>query len=163
MIDAVVFDLDGTLFHVPIDYERLFEEFKKILQVENVRPLIYTISKTSEKNKKLVFVAWEKAERLAFEKISINKSGIAIYRMYKDKPKALVTLQGQVLVNAILRKYDLSFAAVITREDDLFRENQLTKAAERLNVEIQNLLFVGNTEGDAAASKKLNCQFQKVG
>ncbi len=163
MIDAVVFDLDGTLFQVPIDYERLFEEFKKIMQVENVHPLVYTISKTSEESKKLVFSAWEKAEHLVFAKISMNESGMAIYRMYKDKPKALVTLQGQVLVNAILRKYDLSFAAVITREDDLFRENQLVKAAERLNVEIQNLLFVGNTEGDAVASKKMGCQFQKVG
>ena len=29
MIEAVIFDLDGTLVDIPINYERLFEEFKK--------------------------------------------------------------------------------------------------------------------------------------
>ena len=162
MIDAVAFDLDGTLVRLPIDYGTLFEEFKRIMRIKNVRPLVDTVSKADGKTRELVFCAWETAELSVFKEVSINESGMKIYRMHADKRKALVTLQGKAVVDAILRKFGLSFAAVVTREDALFRVDQLAKAAEQLKVKMPNLLFVGNSEGDAVAAKKLCCQFLMV-
>ena len=162
MIEAVVFDLDGTLVRLPIDYDRLFAEIKKITRINDVRPLVDTVSKVDGKTRELVFAAWEKAELAVEKEISANEEGMKIYKAHADKRKALVTLQGKAIVEAILRQFDLSFDVVVTRENALFRVDQLAKAAGKLNVNIRSVLFVGNTEGDAAAAEKLGCQFLRI-
>ncbi|HEX9262575.1 MAG TPA: HAD hydrolase-like protein [Candidatus Bathyarchaeia archaeon] len=162
MIEAVAFDLDGTLVRLPIDYEMLFEEFKKIMRLTEVRPLVDTISKVDEKTRKLVFTAWDKAEFGVFKEISINEKGMKIYRNLADETKALVTLQGKAIVDAILKRFGLVFDTVITREDAFLRINQLKKVLVRLEVNANSLLFVGNTDGDAAAAKKIGCQFHRI-
>lgn len=162
MIEAVAFDLDGTLVRLPIDYEMLFEEFKKIMRITEVRPLVDTISKVDEKTRKLVFTAWDKAELGVLKETSINEPGMKIYRNFADEPKALVTLQGKAIVGAILKRFGLIFNTVITREDELLRINQLKKVLVRLKVNANNLIFVGNTDGDAAAAKKIGCQFHRI-
>ena len=50
----------------------------------------------------------------------------------------------------------------MTREDSLFRVEQLTKAINLLEAEPKNVLFVGNTDGDATAAMSLGCQFMRV-
>jgi phosphoglycolate phosphatase-like HAD superfamily hydrolase len=85
-----------------------------------------------------------------------------LYREFAGKPKALVTLQGKAVVTLILKKFGLSFDVVVTREDSLFRAEQLLMAAEKLKVPVGDLLFVGNADTDAAAAQKVGCQFQRV-
>ncbi len=162
MIDAVIFDLDGTLVHVPIDYEPLFEEFKRIMRVKEVRPLVDVVSKAKGKTKQLVFEAWDKAEQAVLGRTAPNDSGMEMYKKYLAKRKALVTLQGKTVVEAILRRFHLAFDVVVTREDSLFRVDQLAKAISLLNVTAEMVLFVGNTESDAYAAKKVGSQFRRV-
>jgi len=162
VIEAVIFDLDGTLVRLPIDYDRLFAEIKKITRINDVRPIVDTVSKVDGKTRELVFAAWEKAELAVEKEISANEEGMKIYKAHADKRKALVTFQGKAIVEAILRQFDLSFDVVVTRENALFRVDQLAKAAGKLNVNIRSVLFVGNTEGDAAAAEKLGCQFLRI-
>jgi len=162
VIEAVVFDLDGTLVRLPIDYDRLFEEIKKITRINDVRPLVDTVSKVDGKTRELVFAAWEKAEVAVEKEILANEEGMKIYRAHADKRKGLVTLQGKAVVDAILKQFGFSFDVVVTREDALFRVDQIAKAAEHLEVNIKDVLFVGNTEGDATAATKLGCQFLKI-
>ena len=159
MIKAVVFDLDGTLANVPIEYEKLFEEFRKIMNMDNVRPLADTVSKVNKTTRKQVFKAWDAAELAASQKITFNKEGIEVYRKFVDKPKALVTMQGKRLVKIVLEKAGLTFEFVTTREDTLSRVEQLEKAAERFDVQHKDMLFVGNTNNDSIAAEKLGCQF----
>ena len=45
MIEAVIFDLDGTLIDLPIDYSKLFEEFSKIMKTTIAHPITRAISK----------------------------------------------------------------------------------------------------------------------
>jgi phosphoglycolate phosphatase-like HAD superfamily hydrolase len=51
---------------------------------------------------------------------------------------------------------------VITREDSLSRVEQLKIAAEKLAVQTQNILFIGNTNEDMLAAKTVGCQFMRV-
>jgi HAD superfamily hydrolase (TIGR01549 family) len=162
VIEAVVFDLDGTLVRLPIDYEALFEEFKRIMHVSEVRPLVDVVSRADGKTRELVFKAWDKAEQAVFGRITVDKEGMETYRKLISKPKALVTLQGKAIVEAILKQFSLAFDFVVTREDSLFRVDQLTKAISLLKAEPRTVLFVGNTEGDVAAAEKAGCQFQRV-
>ncbi len=162
MIEAVIFDLDGTLIQLPIDYEKLFQEFKKIIEINNLHPLVETVSKLDDKKRKEVFKIWDEAELSALAKMTINDEGIKIYKMFQQKPKALITLQGKALVKAALERLELSFNVIFTREDSLNRVEQLKNAAQKLETRIQDVLFVGNTENDFLAAKKVNCQFLRV-
>jgi HAD superfamily hydrolase (TIGR01549 family) len=162
VIELVVFDLDGTLVRLPIDYEALFEEFRRIMRVDEVRPLVDAVSRVDGKTKKLVFTAWDRAELAVTGRITVNEEGMKTYRKFDEKRKALITLQGKTVVEAILKQFGLTFDFVVTREDALFRLDQLTKAIAQLKAEPQNVLFVGNTDADAAAAEKAGCQFLRV-
>lgn len=162
MIKAVVFDLDGTLIHLPIDYERLFREFSRIMKKTDVHPLAEAIAKLDEKAKKEIFEVWEASELVALTDMTVNDKGTALYKKFLKKPKALVTLQGRTLVKSVLKRLNLSFNFVVTRENCLNRVGQLKIAAEKLEAQFQNILFVGNTDDDFLAAKKVRCQFLRV-
>lgn len=162
MIDAVVFDLDGTLVDLPINYEALKEKLKAIMHLENVRPLVETVSKADAATRRKIFLSWDKAELAVSTKITVNAMGMKLYREHVGKRKALVTLQGKKVVQVIVERFGLAFDVVLTREDSLFRAEQLRTAVEKLGVQMGNVLFVGNAEGDAAAAEKVGCQFQRV-
>ena len=162
MIKAIVFDLDGTLIRLPVDYEQLFREFNKITKTNTFHPVIKAISKLDEHTRKKVFKVWDNAELLASKKMTVNKEGMRIYKRYSQKPKALVTLQGRALVETILKELDLTFTFTITRDDSLDRVEQLKIAVNKLKTEFQNVLFVGNSENDFSAAKEVGCQFSRV-
>ncbi len=162
LIEAVIFDLDGTLIQLPVDYEKLFREFKDIMKTSEVRPLVDTVPRLNEETMKKVFKAWDNHEILALKKMTVKDEGIKIYEMHQQKPKALVTMQGKALVEAALRHLGLTFNVIVTREDSLSRIEQLKSAVEELGMRFQSVLFVGNTEDDFIAAKKLNCRFLRV-
>jgi HAD superfamily hydrolase (TIGR01549 family) len=162
LIEAVIFDLDGTLIHLPIDYEELFREFKKIMQVDNIQPLVDAVSRLDKKTRGQVFRVWDNAELAAAAKMTVNEEGMKIYKKFSQKPKALVTMQGRTIVKNILAQLRLSFNVIVTREDSLNRTEQLKNAAEKLKTQFQSILFVGNTENDSLAAEKIGCQFLRI-
>lgn len=162
MIKAVIFDLDGTLIHLPIDYGRLFKEFSKIMKTEEVRPLTEKISRLNKKTRKRVFEIWDKFELEALRNFTVKKEGIILYQKFSKIPKALVTMQGKNVVENINKRLGLSFNFTITREDSLERTKQLQNAAQMLEAQPQNILFVGDTDDDYLAAKKIGCQFLRA-
>ena len=162
MIEAVIFDLDGTLIHLPIDYERLIREFEKIAHAESFHPLLEAVSKLDEATRGQVFKIWDLAEHAAAPKMTVNQEGMKLYDFFAKKPKALVTMQGKALVAAMLEKLGLTFDVVLTREDSLNMAEQLKIAAQKLSARLENVLFVGNSENDAIAAKQVMCQFQRM-
>ena len=162
MIEAVIFDLDGTLIHLPVDYEKLFQEFKKIMHADNIQPITEVISKLDKNTQQQVFREWDKTELAAAANITINKQGMKTYRCFSVKPKALVTMQGKPLVENIVAQLKLSFNITVTREDSLSRKEQLEDAAEKLKTRFDNILFVGNTENDLQAAQAVGCQFLRI-
>jgi len=158
----VIFDLDGTLIHLPIDYDKLFREFSKIMKTDNVRPLTKTMCKLDGKTRKLVFKTWDRAEAEALTGMITNDDGISLYKKYSEKPNALVTMQGKALVKTVLKRLGLSFNFVMTRENSLDRAEQLKTAAEKLKTPLSNILFIGNTDEDRLTAKTVSCQFLRV-
>ena len=163
MIEAVIFDLDGTLVNLPIDYEKLFQQFRKIMKTNDINPVTETISHLDEKTRKQAFEVWQVAELAALKEMTVNDEGISLYRKFAKKPRALVTMQGKLLVERALKSIGLSFNYEVTREDSLDRVQQIKIATERLKTGFQTVLFIGNTEGDLRAAQEVKCQFLKVG
>jgi phosphoglycolate phosphatase-like HAD superfamily hydrolase len=161
---AYVFDLDGTLLCLPINWEQLFAEFKTIMHADTVRPLVDTLSKLDDKNRREVFDKWDRAELAIFESVTLCEQGMRLYREAeeKGKPKALVTLQGRRIVKVLIQRFHLKFDVTVTREDSLFRIDQLQMVLEDLELPARDALFVGNSENDAMAAQKIGCMFQKV-
>ena len=162
MIEAVIFDLDGTLINLPINYDKLFEQIENITKTDYVGPLTVAVSKLDEKTRKKVFKAWDQAELKALAEMTINDEGLAIYKKFTGKPKALVTMQGKALAKAVLMRLKLSFNVVVTRENSLDRIEQLEYATQKLRTRAKKTLFVGNTPGDSSAAANVGCQFRKV-
>ena len=71
-------------------------------------------------------------------------------------------MQGKILVQNILKRFNLFFDYIITREDSLDRSEQLIIAVKKLGTQFQNVLFIGNTEEDNFHAKKIGCKFLKV-
>ncbi|MCW4018643.1 MAG: HAD-IA family hydrolase [Candidatus Bathyarchaeota archaeon] len=162
MISAVVFDLDGTLVRLPIDWEALFDEFKQIIQVDVIRPLVDTVSQLDGQTRLKVFEVWDKAELAVTKRVTVCEEGMNRYSENEGKPRALVTLQGKRVVDAILDQFGLTFDVVVTREDSVSRAEQLLKVIGELKVPVGEVLFVGNADTDAAAAEKVGCQFLRV-
>jgi len=163
LIEAVIFDLDGTLITLPLDYEEeLLPQFSKVTGIENMHPLTEKVSKLDPKKKEKIFKIWNEAEIKALERMTVNNKGKTLYDNNLDNPKALVTLQGKTVVQRILNDLNLHFDFIVTREDSLHRTEQLQIALQKLRKPAQDVLFIGNTTGDSAAAKAVGCQFLRV-
>ena len=162
MIEAVIFDLDGTLIHLPLDYDKLFLEIRRILGTDNVRPLLKVLAMANASERKRIFKVWDDIELETLPHVTSVDEGMKLYREYARKPIALVTMQGAAFVQVVLRKLELSFNAIATREDGLDRVKQLELVRRKLELQFGSILFVGNKDYDQAAADEVKCQFRKV-
>jgi hypothetical protein len=119
-VAAAIFDLDGTLVCLPVNYELLFDEFKRIMHVNVARPLVDTLARIDGKTREEVFAAWDKAELSVARNSTICNEGGKLYNRRNDKPHAVVTLQGNK--NAVMSsvKFGFKFDVIITREASIF-------------------------------------------
>jgi HAD superfamily hydrolase (TIGR01549 family) len=162
LTETVIFDLDGTLVKIPIDYPKFAYELQKILGKKNIHPLLKTISNSTDKEQQAIFNVWDELELSAVPRVTLIAEGRRIYDKFCGKQKALVTMQGKKLVSAVLEHFQLDFDVVVTREDSLNRTEQLRMVGEKLKLKMENVFFVGNKEYDYKAAKQIGCQFMKV-
>ena len=163
MFKAVIFDLDGTLFDLPIDYSVLYKRVSEILNVGEIGSLLNTVAQIEDKQVlRKILDTWTRCELDIIDKITVHLEGMQFYNQHVKLPKALVTMQGKETVHSICKKFDLQFNAMLTREDSLNRANQLKMAATKLGFTLSDILFIGNIDNDENAAKEVKCQFIRV-
>ena len=162
VIKAAIFDLDGTLVNLPINYEALYEEFEKIIGTKNIEPVTKTVAGLNETLRRRVFDVWTAAELAILPKLIIVKGGMRLYQQYHDMPRALVTMQGKKTVEKILNTLNLSFQVIITREDSLDRTTQIKLAIEELRLKPESVIVIGDRETDKPAAETVGCKFEMV-
>jgi len=158
-------DLDGTLIKLDIDWEQLRATVRNLLKTDHpLRPLATSIPIAAKGNNELINKAFDyikQVELQAAKNVVRDSTLIDFFRwLVQNRIKiGLITLQAREPALLILEKLGiLAFMSlVITREDDLYRINQLSLALKKLNAEPNRTVFVGDTQWDVDAGKKLGC------
>ena len=117
MTKCLIFDLDGTLVKLPIRYELIQTELKKLYKTNyDFSPLIHTIIQRSE-NSKMINEAFElicKEEEIAsetFEKID-GLVEVLDHVKSKDYTVCLVTMQCKKVATTILQNLKIHLKKV---------------------------------------------------
>ncbi|MEM1587167.1 MAG: HAD-IA family hydrolase [Candidatus Bathyarchaeia archaeon] len=158
-IKIVIFDLDGTLVHLPIDYKKLRAEISSMLKMKKTSFILNILFNISEKDQTKIFRLLDKYELEAVQNMKEIKEGMKIYSDFRDKVRCLVTLQGELAVKEIIKRTGLSFDFVVTREFSLDRYEQIKAAIKMFDADPREVLFVGDKENDKKAAEKIKCKF----
>lgn len=159
----VIFDLDGTLIRLPIQYGRLRCEISRILKVDKISSITRAVLMAGVEEKKKIFEVWDSLEIEAFSSMEIIEKGINMYHTFHDKIRCLVTLQGRRVVNEFLKKTGLTFDYIVTREDCIERKEQLKIVIKKFKIDPSKILVIGDRESDREAAETLGCKFKFIG
>jgi len=157
-IKLVIFDLDGTLVHLPVKYEKLREEISRILGINKVDSILAALANLDGDLKMKIFDIWSWLELEALPDLREIDEGIRIYNRFYGKIRCLVTLQGKMVVDRILEKTGLSFDYIVTRENSLSRSEQIRMVIEKFKVDPREILVVGDRESDREAAERFGCK-----
>jgi len=161
-IKLVIFDLDGTLVHLPIDYEELKSEISKILKIRKVSSILDALSDVDDEIKMKIFNVWSKLELKALPSMIKIDEGIELYNSFRHVPKCLITLQGKQVVTKILERTGLRFNHIVTREDSVSRSKQIKIIIEKFRIKPSRVLVVGDRESDRKAAEENGCSFMFI-
>jgi len=167
---AYIFDLDGTLFTIPIDWVKVGEEvsrmagapigneplFLKVEQLVAVRPSIREALFAMIDTHELSAVAASTPMIGALELLS---------HLSKVAKLGLVTMQGSTACDKILGRHRLGelFDVLVTREDSLDRTVQLRIALQSLSALPKDTLFTGDRLNDIVCGRRAGVDTVLVG
>jgi|TARA_B100001750_G_C15509378_1_gene602560 HAD superfamily hydrolase (TIGR01549 family) len=171
MDKTFIFDLDGTLITLPIDYDELREEMKKFFNVDyDFFRIIQTAVSLSEDNKNTLEEAFGiicEKENDAIKGIKINDHAKDVLELVKSKGynMALVTLQCRKAAEKILDIMEVKdlFSHIITRDESHDRYEQIMKTINFMNISEENTTMIGDRLNDVECSLRAGCKSVLIG
>ena len=167
---AYIFDLDGTLFTIPVDWLKVREEvgkmsgapvgevpiFLKVEQLVSVRPSI----------RETLFAMLDRHELEAAPSATPMSGAIELLsHVSKVAKMGLVTMQGSAACDKVLGRHHLGelFDVLVTREDSLDRAAQLRIALQAMASSPKDTLFTGDRLNDVLCGRKAGVDTALVG
>ena len=167
---AYIFDLDGTLFTIPVDWFKVREEvskiagapignaplFLKVEQLVSVRPSV----------RESLFAVLDQHELKAVAGAAPADGAIELLSHISKVAKlGVVTMQGLAACDRVLGRYHLGelFDVLVTREDSLDRAVQLRIALQSLSSPPKDTLFTGDRLDDVVCGKRVGVDTALVG
>tara|TARA_B100001142_G_scaffold114903_1_gene117167 strand:+ start:807 stop:1394 length:588 start_codon:yes stop_codon:yes gene_type:complete len=165
MIKGIIFDMDGTLIRLPINYEKIFKKLKILFNTnDEFKPLIPSIISKSNDDSVLLQNAFDiicEEETVASKDFEVIDGTIDIlnYLRSKNFKLCLVTMQCQNAAKFALDKIQISkfFSSIITRDDAYQRSDQIKKSLQILELNPDNVLMVGDRIHDVHSAKQVGC------
>jgi phosphoglycolate phosphatase-like HAD superfamily hydrolase len=164
----VIFDLDGTLFFLPVDWKSVRKELRDIgvTLSENV-PLFPQLEILQDKSMlEKAFSIIDRYELEALENARELDDSIRMLGVVSSSMKvSLVTMQGFKFCNSLLSSRGISkfFNSIITREFSLSRRIQLERAVTLVGENKERTLFVGDRENDVLAARDTGIDVAVIG
>ncbi len=158
---AYIFDLDGTLFTVPVDWKKVRKEIAEIgVPLEDSISLFKQLARLQGNTSLMeqVFRIIDRHEVDSLGSASPREGAVSVLQSL-NRDKFLVTMQGREFCTMLLDKFSISdlFKEVVTREFSLQRVRQLSYCIS-ISRE-KDMLFVGDKEDDALSSIMLGIDF----
>jgi HAD superfamily hydrolase (TIGR01549 family) len=152
-VRAIIFDLDGTVVETPYDWAHIREE----LGTKGVSILTY-LRALAEPERSLKWNILKKYEDAATHKAKLKK-GIRPFFTFLARRKikrALVTNNSRKNVRFLLKKFNLKFDWVISRERGLWKPSgaPFLEVLRRLKIKKEECWVVGDSQFDIKAAKE---------
>jgi len=112
MIKGIIFDLDGTLIRLPIRYDLVQNNLKKIFNTQDeFKPLLEDIINFAKGNSVKIKEAFEsicEEENKAVDNLEIIENAFDVLEFFKSKQLklGLVTMQCRKAVEKVMSKFD---------------------------------------------------------
>ena len=165
MVKTIIFDLDGTLVNLPIDYSIIRKNLQKFLHTnDELKPLIPSIINICKNDEELIkksfSIICEEEER-SFNNLSIIQNSFELLQKLKNKKISIIlmTLQCRSIVEKIFIEYNLEqiFSYSITRNEDIDRFSQIKKIVNEKKIIPAETLVIGDKLQDVISAEKINC------
>jgi HAD superfamily hydrolase (TIGR01549 family) len=169
LASAYIFDFDGTLGTIPVDWERVKEGLRDVTgsrdEFANVFPTIVHFLEKNPLYRRRVFALIDEFEEEAAPRAVLYPDSFDLLKALAETAKiSLVTMQGPRAAEMVLRRLDLKqfFVHSFTREDSLDRGEQLRLALESMGTKKESSVFVGDRLNDLNAAKRVGVPFTMI-
>tara|TARA_B110000438_G_scaffold157120_1_gene150593 strand:+ start:4217 stop:4804 length:588 start_codon:yes stop_codon:yes gene_type:complete len=165
MIKAIIFDMDGTLIRLPINYDIIFKKLQNLFDTrDEFKPLIPKILEKSNGDMKLIQQSFDlicEEETQAVKKFEIMNNAIEVLNYFKNKnySLSLVTMQCESVAKSVLDKMQIShlFSNIITRDNTYERSLQIKTCINFLSLPSNDVMVVGDRIHDVKSAKQVGC------
>jgi len=151
-IEAVIFDMDGTL----VDSRYDWPEIRQRLGVTGPS-IIDDLNSLPEPDRTQRWAELERIEAAATVRATIHEGVRELLTVFADRgiPAALVTNNSDDNTHRLLERFALHFEVVVTRDSGLWKPSgaPITEAARRLDVAPERCLGVGDSRYDNMAAR----------
>lgn len=163
-LKAIIFDLDGTLIRLPVNYPRLLQRLQELFGIKDeFKPMIPSIIRLSGENNLLYKKAFEimlGEELAAVDNFEIIDGAQEILKHFRAQKLVLglVTMQGRQIAEKILQKLaPFTFDSITSRDESNDRLVQIQRIIRQQRLEPNQTIVIGDRIHDAKCAKMANC------
>ena len=157
-IRGIIFDLDGTLVHLPIDWRRVLNTIEEMLgtKIESLIGLYAEIwgTKTYEAVSRKV----EEFEIESLDKMEILDDSPRLLKSLSTKYFiGLVTFQSRKVARKIIERIGIDEVMMATRDDSPTRADQISLVISSTTLNPRDFLVVGDRLNDVYSALRVGC------
>ena len=165
----VVFDMDGTLISLPVEWDKVRAELRRLTGTSlTFNPFFLDLQTIVAKDPLLLgpmIKTIDEYEAKAVPRARLEEGAMDVLHALSRKAQlSLVTMQGRAACDRILDTLGIgrSFASRFTREDSMDRTAQLRMALRSLGAEEAEAFFVGDRINDLKAARAVGVRFVMI-
>ncbi|HVC27780.1 MAG TPA: HAD hydrolase-like protein [Nitrososphaerales archaeon] len=169
MARYVVFDMDGTLISLPVEWDKVRADLKRLTDTSlTFNPFFHDVQTIVAKDPLLLgpmMRTIDEYEAKAVPRAKLEECAMDVLTALSRKVElSLVTMQGRAACDGILESLSIGrfFASRFTREDSMDRAAQLRMALESLGAKEPEALFVGDRINDLNAARAAGVRFVMI-